>query len=245
MSVHGEINKDVVLCVGLDASYIGNATIGYKLFNSDKTQYAALTTTGVTETPASSASFVVKPPQWSAAFVGYVQWYAGSTPLAGANEDIIITDTLATIAGYIDTEVAAIKAKTDNLPSDPADASDIAASFSSIASTLATIGAYVDTEVAAIKAKTDNLPSDPADQSLIIAATDALAAAVAALGTPAQDSALATLQTAVDALGAPLQTDDSRLDNLDATISSRATQTSVDTVSGYVDTEVATIRNSE
>lgn len=73
-----------------------------------------------------------------------------------------IPATLATIAGYIDTEVAAIKAKTDNLPADPADASDIAASFASIASTLSTLSAYVDTEVAAIKAKTDNLPAAPA-----------------------------------------------------------------------------------
>ena len=35
--------------------------------------------------------------------------------------------TLATIAAYIDTEVAAIKAKTDNLPADPADQSDLEA----------------------------------------------------------------------------------------------------------------------
>lgn len=51
---------------------------------------------------------------------------------------------------YIDTEIAAIKAKTDNLPSDPADASDIAAAFSTVNSTLATIAAYIDTEVGAI-----------------------------------------------------------------------------------------------
>lgn len=78
--------------------------------------------------------------------------------LASANLDTQLT----AIDDYIDTEVAAIKAKTDNLPSDPADASDIAASFTSIASTLTTIAAYIDTEVAAIKAKTDNLPAAPA-----------------------------------------------------------------------------------
>lgn len=39
---------------------------------------------------------------------------------------------LATLAGYVDTEVAAIKAKTDNLPSDPADASVIAAAFAAL-----------------------------------------------------------------------------------------------------------------
>jgi hypothetical protein len=60
------------------------------------------------------------------------------------------------------TEALAVKAKTDNLPADPADASDIAASFSTVNATLATIAGYVDTEVAAIKAKTDNLPASPA-----------------------------------------------------------------------------------
>ncbi len=78
--------------------------------------------------------------------------------LASANLDT----QLAALAAYIDTEVAAIKAKTDALPSDPADASDIAASFSSLASTLTTIAGYVDTEVAAIKAKTDLIPAAPA-----------------------------------------------------------------------------------
>lgn len=58
---------------------------------------------------------------------------------------------------YVDTEVAAIKAKTDNLPPDPADASDIAASFSTVNSILSAIAGYIDTEVAAIKAKTDQL----------------------------------------------------------------------------------------
>lgn len=91
-----------------------------------------------------------------------------------------LIDTLTT---YVDTEVAAIKAKTDNLPPDPADASDIAASFSSIASTLSTIAAYIDTEVAAIKAKTDNLPSDPADASDIAASFTSAASALAAVST--------------------------------------------------------------
>lgn len=45
----------------------------------------------------------------------------------------------STIIGYIDTEVAAIKAKTDNLPSDPADASDIAAAFASVAASIAAL----------------------------------------------------------------------------------------------------------
>jgi hypothetical protein len=58
----------------------------------------------------------------------------------------------------MDTVVDAIKAKTDNLPTDPADASVIAG-------LLATIAAYIDTEVGAIKAKTDNIPASPAPAS--------------------------------------------------------------------------------
>lgn len=78
--------------------------------------------------------------------------------LAAASLDTQLT----TIDDLLDTEIAAIKAKTDNLPADPADASDIAASFSTVNSTLATIASYVDTEVAAIKAKTDLIPASPA-----------------------------------------------------------------------------------
>ena len=62
---------------------------------------------------------------------------------------------VAAILAAVDTEIAAIKAKTDNLPSDPADDSDIDAQ-------LAAIAGYLDTEIAAIKAKTDNLPAAPA-----------------------------------------------------------------------------------
>ncbi len=65
--------------------------------------------------------------------------------------------SLDTVDDFLDTEVAAIKAKTDGLPSDPADASDVAAAFSTVNSTLGTIAGYVDTEVAAIKAITDAL----------------------------------------------------------------------------------------
>lgn len=83
--------------------------------------------------------------------------------LASANVDtqLAAINALATaIQGYVDTEVAAIKAKTDALPSDPADASDIAASFLSLAATLSTIAGYLDTEVAAIKTQTDKLTFD-------------------------------------------------------------------------------------
>jgi len=88
--------------------------------------------------------------------------------LASANLDT----QLSTIDDLLDTEVAAIKAKTDNLPSDPADASVIAGLIAATEAKVDTI----DTVVDAIKAKTDNLPSDPADASVVaglIAATEA------------------------------------------------------------------------
>lgn len=80
-----------------------------------------------------------------------------SSRLAAASYTAPDNATIAAIAGFVDTEVAAIKAKTDNLPADPADASDIAASFAAVNATLATMSGYIDTEVAAIKTTTDRL----------------------------------------------------------------------------------------
>lgn len=50
-----------------------------------------------------------------------------------------ILSALTTIAGYIDTEVAAIKLKTDNLPSDPADQSLIIAATNAIMAAIAAL----------------------------------------------------------------------------------------------------------
>ena len=86
--------------------------------------------------------------------------------IADIQSGLATTSQLTTVEGKVD----GVKAKTDNLPADPADASDIAASFATVNTKLDAIDDYVDTEVAAIKAKTDNLPSDPADASDITAA---------------------------------------------------------------------------
>lgn len=72
--------------------------------------------------------------------------------------------SLDTLDDYVDTEVAAIKAKTDNLPSDPADASDIASSFTTVNTKLDAIDDFIDTEVSAIKTKTDQLTFTNANQ---------------------------------------------------------------------------------
>jgi hypothetical protein len=118
---------------------------------------------------------------------------AGLTALASASN-------LAVVAGYLDTEIAAIKAKTDNLPSDPADASDIASSFSTVNSTLSTIAGYIDTEVAAIKAKTDNLPAAPAAVGDIPSAAT-VAAAVGAVVVEGSTTVVQSLRLSNAALG--------------------------------------------
>lgn len=75
-----------------------------------------------------------------------------------------IPGTLATIAGYLDTEIAAIKAVTDNLPDSGALTtidgnidSILTDTSTTLPATLSTIAGYIDTEVSAIKAKTDSL----------------------------------------------------------------------------------------
>lgn len=101
----------------------------------------------------------------------------------------------------VSANVTAIKAKTDNLPSDPADASDIAGAFSTVNATLGVIAGYidtevaailaaVDTEVAAIKAKTDLIPASPASSTDVsVVMTTQMTESYAADGvapTPAQ-----------------------------------------------------------
>jgi len=103
--------------------------------------------------------------------------------------DVATSTRLA--SGTVASDVTAIKAKSDNLPSDPADASDIASAFITVNGTLTTIAGYVDTEVAAIKAKTDNLPATPASSGDLSALEAALAAVDAKLGTPAGASVAA------------------------------------------------------
>lgn len=117
---------------------------------------------------------------------------------------------VASIFALLDTEIAAIKAKTDNLPVDPADASDIAAAFAItnafIDTEVAAILAAVDTEVGAIKAKTDNLPINPASQTNLDVAVSTRAAPGAAmtLTVGERDAAAAALLDLAAAIEAGL-----------------------------------------
>lgn len=141
---------------------------------------------------------------------------------------------LDTIDDFIDTEVAAIKAKTDNLPSDPADASDIAASFSTVNTKLDTIDDFLDTEIAAIKAKTDNLPSDPADASDIAGSFTTINTKLDTI-----DDFLDTEIAAIKAKTDNLPSDPA--DASDVAASFSTVNATLATIAGYLDTEVAAI----
>ena len=146
--------------------------------NNDKTGYSLSGTTTTLDALQTALDSAHGAGSWATA-TGFSTLDAAGVRTAVGLSSANLDTQLTAIAGYIDTEVAAIKAKTDNLPAYPADASDIAASFASIAASIATLTGYVDTEVAAIKAKTDNLPSDPADQSAVEAAITAAASLLA------------------------------------------------------------------
>ena len=125
--------------------------------------------------------------------------------------DAAITSRLAT-AGYTapdNASITAIKAKTDNLPADPADDSDIDAQLAAIAAYIdtevAAILAAVDTEIAAIKAKTDSLTFTTAGKvdarvdnvaGTAVAGPNDLKADVSALATSAEIAALNDLSAA-------------------------------------------------
>jgi hypothetical protein len=88
-----------------------------------------------------------------------------SDPLTGINgkldtiDDFLDTEVAAILAdtnelqtdwvngGRLDLLIDAIKAKTDNLPADPADASDIAGAFTSLNTKIDTIDDFLDTEI--------------------------------------------------------------------------------------------------
>ena len=152
------------------------------------------------------------------------------TTMDGILDDIHGTDLPA-----VKTDTAAIKAKTDNLPTAPADDTSIDTQLGTIAGYLdtevAAILAAVDTEVAAIKAKTDNLPAAPADDTSIDTQLGTIAGYL--------DTEVAAILAAVDTEVAAIK---AKTDNLPT---APADDTSIDTqlgiIAGYLDTEVAAI----
>lgn len=172
---------------------------------------------------------------------------SGAAPSAASVASAVRTE-LATELGRVDVSIStrlaagdytapdnsgisSIKNKTDNLPNDPADASDIATSFGTVNSTLTTVLNYIDTEVAAIKAKTDNLPSDPADASVVAGLIASVEAKVDAV-----DTVVDAIKVKTDAL--PSDPADQSL--ILAAISGIPSAPSAATVASAVRTELST-----
>lgn len=78
------------------------------------------------------------------------------------------------VKGALQSDVTAIRAKTDNLPSDPADESVVELAI--LAAHVTTNGKIdaVQSDATDIKAKTDNLPSGPAEESSVKALQGAI-----------------------------------------------------------------------
>lgn len=188
-----------------------------------------------------------------------------ATAALEATAQSILVDTgttlpgaLATIAGYVDTEVAAIKAKTDNLPASPA----------AVGSAMTLTAAYDAAKTAASQTSVDDLPTNAelaaavgplATASSIAALNDldstevqaAAAAALAAYDPPTKtemDNGLAALNdldaTAVQAAAAAALAayDPPTKAELDSAVAPLATAAALDAVDNYVDTEVAAIK---
>lgn len=176
----------------------------------------------------------------------------GMTALPNAAHDAAggLTTLMNAIDDFLDTEVAAIKAKTDNLPTDPADQSAVEAAITAAAMTaagirtalgmasanldtqLAALAGYIDTEVAAIY----NRIGAPVGASLSadVAAVNALVTAAAiraAIGLAAAnlDTQVGDLPTNAELVAALAAADDAVL-------------AAIATLQTYVDTEVAAIK---
>lgn len=116
----------------------------------------AFTFTGTGAIPATVQVYTSFPQTVdNAANISAIKTVTDAIPNGGALTTI--SGKIDTIDDFIDTEVAAIKAKTDNIPSDPADASDVAAAIAAVSAKIDTVDDFLDTEIAAIKAKTDGL----------------------------------------------------------------------------------------
>ncbi len=142
--------------------------------------------------------------------------------------------SLATTDGKVD----AIKAQTDNLPSDPADESLVIAATDAIMTRLGVpVGASVSADVAAVQSDTDNIQTRiPA--ALISGRIDATVGAMQAdvlTSTALAASAVTEIQTGLSTL-------DAAAVRAAIGIASANLDTQLAAISGYIDTEVSAIK---
>jgi hypothetical protein len=169
----------------------------------------------------------------------------------------------ALVSGRMDASVGAMAANVMTAAAAAADLTTELQSGLATAANLATVAGYLDTEIAAILADTNELQTDWANGGRLDLILDAASAPTAAAvadavwdealaghaGAGSAGEALAAAGTAGDpwttavpgAYGAGTA---GKIigDNLNATISSRASQASLDTLDDLVDTEVAAIK---
>lgn len=115
-----EASKKVALTVNFGPAYTGLATVGYKLWNGDATQYQARTTTNVAEIRAGTGAYKVElaASVFTADFDGYVEWDTGGATPVYAYEDIHITailDAAVSSRASATDYTSARAAKLDNL----------------------------------------------------------------------------------------------------------------------------------
>jgi hypothetical protein len=140
-----EINKKITKLVALGAANAGLATVGYKIVNGDGTTFQARTTTGVYEIADGWYGVEIGAGVFSAFFEGRIEWDIATT--FKASDEIYVSDridaavsTRLATSGYTapdNADVAAIKAKTDNLPADPASEAAVESAVDASESTLA------------------------------------------------------------------------------------------------------------
>jgi hypothetical protein len=198
---------------------------------------------------------------WTTALPGaYGAGTAGN--IVGNNLDALIsTRAAASALATVDTVVDAIQAKTDNLPTDPADESLIIAATDAIMTRLgAPAGVSVSADVAAVKTQTAAIEVDTQDiqgrlpAALVGGRMDASAGAMAAnvitAASTAADyvtevqnglataAALATVGGNVDAI----LVDTAEIGVAGAGLTALASAANLATVATYIDTEVAAIK---
>ena len=203
----GDIDVDVTYING-SALSTSTAQLGVNVVQAAGTAWASgALTSGVFATGAITAGAIaadaIGASELAADAVTEIQSGLATAAALATIDDFLDTEIAAILAdtnelqtdwvngGRLDLLIDAIKAKTDNLPSDPADDSDIDTQ-------LAAIAGYLDTEIAAIKAKTDNLPASPAAVgSAMTLATAAITAAVIATGAIDADALAADAVTEI------------------------------------------------
>lgn len=153
--------------------------------------------------------------------------------LASANLDTQIgtlatAANLATVAGYLDTEIAAILADTNELQTDWANGGrlDLILDARASQTSVDVIDDFLDTEIAAIKAKTDNLPVDPADASVVAGLIAAVEAKVDIIDINVDDILTQTAEIGIGGAG----------------LTYVASAADLATVAGFIDTEVGAIK---